>query len=81
MPDNKTAMEFQYESFVLINFMIDKLSDCYCTFLVVKCRKLSWLRCGSCNKGDLLSQSPCIIIWLTLMQFSSVSSRGMFWAE
>lgn len=51
------------------------------TFLVVKCRKFSWLRWGSCNKGDLVSHSPWIIIWLTRMQFSTVSSRGVFATE
>ena len=75
-------VEFQCESLtcILFHFMIDKLNDCYYTFLVLKCRKFSWLRCGSCKSGDLLSQSPCIIIWLMRIQFSSVSSRGMFWA-
>lgn len=51
------------------------------TFFEIKCLRLSSFICGNCNKGDLCSQSPCVIIGHNFMQFSIVSILGNLWTK
>lgn len=46
------------------------------TFLVLKCRRWSGWRWGSCKRGLDLFHEPCTSIWLTRITFSNVSCDG-----